>query len=143
MEETAVVQVGVVVMFSITRTKYNAVSVHGSRRPRFNGAAVYWSNLVNFGPVMWKAIRGQGGQVVLPSLTSVCPAALFFCLLSLFPTFLYPSTVSLIPSFSPCYLVDTRLQWDQWSVIMRAEDQNNLNKLLSVLICGIWDMNMF
>ena len=35
------VQVGVVVMFSITRTTYNAVSVHGSRRPRYNGAAVY------------------------------------------------------------------------------------------------------
>ena len=34
-------QVGVVVMFSITRTTYNAVSVHGSRRPRYNGAAVY------------------------------------------------------------------------------------------------------
>ena len=25
----------------ITRTTYNAVSVHGSRRPRYNGAAVY------------------------------------------------------------------------------------------------------
>ena len=35
------VQVGVVVMFRITRTTYNAVSVHGSRRPRYNGAAVY------------------------------------------------------------------------------------------------------
>ena len=34
------VQVGVV-MFSITRTTYNAVSVGGSRRPRYNGAAVY------------------------------------------------------------------------------------------------------
>ena len=34
------VQVGGVVMFSITRTTYNAVSVHGSRRPRYNGAAV-------------------------------------------------------------------------------------------------------
>ena len=28
-------------MFSITRTTYNAVSGHGSRRPRYNGAAVY------------------------------------------------------------------------------------------------------
>ena len=37
------VQVGVVVMFSITRTKYNAVSVHGSRRPCYNGAAVYFT----------------------------------------------------------------------------------------------------
>ena len=36
------VQVGVVMTsFSITRTTYNAVSVHGSRRPRYNGAAVY------------------------------------------------------------------------------------------------------
>ena len=35
------VQVGVV-MFSITRTTYNAVSVRGSRRPRYNGAAVYF-----------------------------------------------------------------------------------------------------
>ena len=37
------VLVGVVVMFSITRTTYNAVSVHGSRRPCYNGAAVYLS----------------------------------------------------------------------------------------------------
>ena len=36
------VQVGVV-MFSITRTTYNAVSVLGSRRPRYNGAAVYFN----------------------------------------------------------------------------------------------------
>ena len=35
------VQVDGVLMFSITRTTYNAVSVHGSRRPRYNGAAVY------------------------------------------------------------------------------------------------------
>ena len=41
------VQVGVVVMFSITRTTYNAVSVHGSRRPRYNGAAVYLDDLLN------------------------------------------------------------------------------------------------
>ena len=41
------VQVGVV-MFSITRTTYNAVSVHGSRRPRYNGAAViYIENFKN------------------------------------------------------------------------------------------------
>ena len=39
------VQVGVVVMFSITRTTYNAVSVHGSRRPCYNGAAVYMSKI--------------------------------------------------------------------------------------------------
>ena len=35
------VQVDGVVMFSIRRTMYNAVSVHGSRRLRYNGAAVY------------------------------------------------------------------------------------------------------
>ena len=35
------VLVGRVVMFSITRTTYNAVNVFGSRRPHYNGAAVY------------------------------------------------------------------------------------------------------
>ena len=36
------VQVGGVVMFSITWTTYNTVSVHGSRRLCYNGAAVYY-----------------------------------------------------------------------------------------------------
>ena len=38
-------------MFSITRTTYNAVSVHGSRRPRYNGAAVYSETCVRKPPL--------------------------------------------------------------------------------------------
>ena len=41
------VQVGGVVMFSIMRTTYNTVSVHGSRRPPYNGAAVYIEYIFN------------------------------------------------------------------------------------------------
>ena len=48
-----------------------------------------------FGPMMLKPIRGQGGLVVSPSLTSLCPTVLFFYLYSFFPTF-SPSFISLL-----------------------------------------------
>ena len=62
------VQVGVVVMFSITRTTYNAVSVHGSRRPRYNGAAVYVKFLT---PINFKLPPGvRLGEFIIETSTT-------------------------------------------------------------------------